>query len=399
MMRTMKVAAVGAGLAAAGVVRLPMHYHERSFDEVAESIRARTKMAEQLQSSEGSPPHSGAIQNFQDSAYTGTATVGGQSFSVIYDTGSSDLWVPGPKVTTPGKHIYDHTKSKNYVANGRPFNLAYGSGPVNGMLSEDEVSFMDLKLEKYTFMEVTNVAGLGQLYASSPMDGILGLGFSAIANGLKAPIDVLKANGALSEPVFAFYLTGGEKSGSELIFGGLDKAHYSGDFKYVDLQAETYWQVNLKDLKVGDASVMGVLHTGSAIVDSGTSLLAGPSGDVAAIMQKWGAQQTQQGLFAVDCSTAKTLPDLTFTIGGSWFAAGTDFSLSAMDCVFHQEAGKCLFGIAPGPAGQWILGDVFMRKYYVAFDFGKNRMGFAQSTGYMGSSSVNTSSSPADIIV
>lgn len=47
-----------------------------------------------------------------------------------------------------------------------------------------------------------------------------------------------------------------------------------------------------------------------------------------------------------------------------------------------QEDGACSLGIenmgTPTESGeQWILGDVFIRKYYVIFDRSNNRLGFS----------------------
>jgi hypothetical protein len=254
-----------------------------------------------------------------------------------------------------------------------------GSGPVAGFYSKDSFSWAGLELKDFTFAEVDDVSGLGGAYSQSPMDGILGMAFSSISvGGVPAPMDALVTSGALKVPTFAFYLGGGSNGvNSELVFGGVDAKHYSGDFEYVSLNAETYWQVRLKDVKVGGSSVLGWTAE-NAIVDSGTSLIAAPQDRIFSMMQKLGAQQTQQGLFVASCSsTAK----VSFTLGGSVMpGSGSSFDMSVSDLALQRQGDTCLLGVQPGPQGApWILGDVFMRKYYVTFDWGNKRMGFATS--------------------
>merc|ERR1712159_224173 len=318
---------------------------------------------------------SSGINDFQNAQYYGTATVGTppQSFNVIFDTGSSNLWVPNHKVGLAGllKHKYDSSKSSTYQANGTKFQIMYGSGPVSGIWSEDTVTMGNLPIKQQAFAEVENAGGLGLAYGIGKFGGILGLGWDAISvDGVTTPFHNLVNSGELAAPQFAFYL-GNDADGTHVL-GGTDSSHYTGDFSYVPLAKEDYWRVALDDVKMSGASQSS---TKSAIVDSGTSLLAGPKADVAKIAKIVGATLILGKEYTIDCSKVSTAPDLTFPLGGK------DYTCAAKDYVI-QSGSTCLFAMmgidVPAPHGPlWILGDVFMRKYYTVFDWGNKRLGFA----------------------
>merc|ERR1712039_727081 len=330
--------------------------------------------AERRSSSLGSGSGSVVINDYMNAQYYGEIEVGspGQKEQVVFDTGSANLWVPNKKPFLSGHNVYSHSKSSSYHANGTVFKIQYGSGPVSGVYSADDGAIGSLKLQDFTFAEVDNTAGLGLGYRFGKFDGILGLGWDAISvGGVPTPMKALVNSQQLAQPVFAFYL--GNLHPGELVFGGVDQKHYTGDFDFVPLSSETYWQVALGDAKLGGVSVSS---TKSAIVDSGTSLLAGPSAEVKAIADKLGAKTVMGKEYTVDCS--KDLPELTFTLGGK------DYALKKEDLILQQSGSQCVLGLmgvdVPAPRGPlWILGDVFMRKYYVQFDWGQKRLGFAVS--------------------
>ena len=85
-----------------------------------------------------------------------------------------------------------------------------------------------------------------------------------------------------------------------------------------------------------------------------------------------GAKPALAGEYTIACD-AKA-PDITFVLGGR------RYDLALEDYVI-EESGQCLFGMMAidlqGQAPLWILGDVFMRKYYVKFDVGQARVGLA----------------------
>jgi predicted aspartyl protease len=329
------------------------------------------------------------INDYQDAQYVGEITIGTppQAFQVVYDTGSSNLWVNNQK---PGiwpwssKHAaYDHTKSTTYMANGTKFAIQYGSGPVSGFYSSDTIHLGGHDIGGYTFSEVDNTKGLGLMWKTGKLDGICGMGWQDISvDGVPTPLQALVRSKELSENVFAFFLGSGGAKG-ELVVGGVDADHYTGDFEYQPV-IETapgkvgYWAMKMDDLQIGGESYTSVRK---AIVDSGTSLLAVATADMAKLAAKVGATRVApfpplNREYKMDCNA--DAPDLDFIIGGK------TYTLTKDDYMLKEGGSTCLFGLmgldVPAPAGPlYILGDVFMRKYYVKFDIDNKRMGFAKA--------------------
>ncbi|CAG2107805.1 unnamed protein product [Medioppia subpectinata] len=189
------------------------------------------------------------------------------------------------------------------------------------------------------------------------------------------------AQGVVSAPVFSFYLNRdiGGQTGGELVFGGSDRDHYTGNFTYVPVTRRGYWQFTMDGLSVGTAAQSGgqyCVNSCQAIADTGTSLIVGPSDEIAAINQAIGAVDEGNGEYLVDCRTLDSLPDITLTIGGQ------AFPLSPSSYLLRQSAPdgrtQCLSAFTAGGSDPlWILGDVFIGRYYTEFDFGNNRLGFA----------------------
>jgi hypothetical protein len=169
------------------------------------------------------------IKDYSNAQYYGNIEIGSppQKFTVIFDTGSSNLWVPkvnckncGYWFINGGKSKYDESKSSSFREDGSDFHIQYGSGDVRGYFSLDSVTLADdIVIADQKFAEVDDAGGLGVGYVMGKFDGILGLGFESLALGdaktvFKNAID----QGAVANQMFAFYL--GDEMDGELTFGG-----------------------------------------------------------------------------------------------------------------------------------------------------------------------------------
>ena len=113
--------------ASARTVSVPLTHRPKTAAQIAAVAGARAEFM--LTDVSNAAPSDLSLQNLQDSEYYGEISVGTppQKFLVIFDTGSSNLWVPSAqcdksKYPSCGNHtLYDHTKSSSYVANGTIF--------------------------------------------------------------------------------------------------------------------------------------------------------------------------------------------------------------------------------------------------------------------------------------
>ncbi|KAB5529096.1 hypothetical protein DKX38_019177 [Salix brachista] len=237
------------------------------------------------------------LKNYLDSQYLGEIGIGSppQNFTVIFDTGSSNLWVPSSKCYF-SIACYFHSKYKSswsstYTKNGNFCEIHYGSGSISGFFSQDNVQVGDLVVKDQVFVEATKEGSLS--FILGKFDGILGLGFQEISVGNVVPLWYnMVQQDLVDDEVFSFWLNRNPeaKEGGELVFGGVDPKHFKGKHTFVPVTKKGYWEITMGDFLIGSHST-GLCEGGcAAIVDSGTSLLAGPTPIITEINHAIGAE-------------------------------------------------------------------------------------------------------------
>ncbi|CAL5348195.1 unnamed protein product [Camellia sinensis] len=203
------------------------------------------------------------LKNFMDTQYYGEIGIGSppQHFAVVFDTGSSNLWVPSSKchfsvllaicILSTGQsypvHILklvhyfqklvkllielyvfpiyiikldsgvvhaDGTIISGFLFHsdiGTSCKIHYGSGSIFGFFSQDNVRVGDVIIKDQVFTEATK-EGLF-MFLLAQFDGIIGLGFQDIAVGQVSPVwyNMVK-QGLVSRQVFSLWLNRDPKS-------------------------------------------------------------------------------------------------------------------------------------------------------------------------------------------
>ncbi|KAK7691231.1 hypothetical protein QCA50_006334 [Cerrena zonata] len=307
--------------------------------------------------------------------WQGSISVGtpAQTFTVDFDTGSSDLFLPSSSCTTncKGHKLYNPSSSSTSVDKGKTFSLQYGDGSsVSGEQYSEAVTIARLSATGQA-IGAANRYSSGFSLDEYPPDGLLGMGYQSISEYNSPPlVQTLIAQGKIDQPIFAFKLA---SSGSELSIGGLNTKLYTGAFTTVPVTTKGYWQVNMDSVSANGKTPVGRV---SSIIDTGTSLIIGDTANVkkfyASISGSKDASKTiGAGFYTVPC---KSIPNVQMSFGGKAFSiAPSLFNLGAA----VRGSSDCVGAIVGGDDGFWIIGDVFLQNVYTFFNLGTNQVGFA----------------------
>ncbi|KAI1336062.1 aspartic peptidase domain-containing protein [Xylariaceae sp. FL0016] len=232
-----------------------------------------------------------------DNQWYSTISVGTppQNFSILWDTGSSDLLIPRDNCTNCGKHaLFNPANSSSFsnIPNGAvaiPFVSGGDSVPrsqgetARGRVVYDNVTIGPLGYSDQAFVLCEQyTAALSQLQ----VDGIIGL----------APMNVTHVNetslfwnlwtaSQLKFPFYSLYLPSGQLHGGQITLGGTDTSKYVGDITWIDLDPNQYkfyrtWALNHAGLYTNGASISrftngqlmpptaSLLRTGSAFIQT-----------------------------------------------------------------------------------------------------------------------------------
>ncbi|KZT07401.1 aspartic peptidase A1 [Laetiporus sulphureus 93-53] len=334
-----------------------------------------------------------------DSSYFASLAIGtpAVSFDVILDTGSSDLWVAGASSGSAssipsGIAMFESTKSTSFTNLSTAFEITYDSGEAAGYLGKDTVQLAGFEVKAQTFAVVDEVSS-GVL--TTPVSGLIGMAWQSIASSGATPFwqALAEANGTLSENVFGVQLTryNNDSKAQELEPGGTftlgatNASLYTGELDFQDIPSGEvgYWIQEVAEITVGGTAI--TLTSGSdsyAAIDTGTTLIGGPSAAIAEIYAKVdgavAGTGNLEGYYTYPCSTSVTVAFKFGSSSNSWSVSPDDFEFEQA----NEDGSECIGAFfvidnAGTSAPAWIVGDTFLKNVYAAFQYDPPAVGFA----------------------
>lgn len=301
----------------------------------------------------------------QGQFYSLTVYVGSEkkAANVVFDTGSSDLWVKS--------EVYNPNNSVTAKDLNTPFEVEYGSGEIKGQFYKDDVS-LSIAGKDFAHDLQLGIGEEGQ--GNEGFDGILGVGLS----GEESTKDiypnypeVLANQGTIKKNAYSVYLGSADAPGGAVLFGGIDNAKHEGSLVKLPFSGSgenvNRSMVTLNNLDLGDNE--NKLHINEPVLlDTGTTYTMLPPLAAKEIESKFG-------------SCSQTSGNVTFEFDG----VSIDVPYSD---IASEEDGECTVKVQSSSLSIPILGDNFLRHAYVLFDNKDKTASLAQAR-YTNSSDIH----------
>ncbi|KAG1804638.1 acid protease [Suillus subaureus] len=322
-------------------------------------------------------------------------------FDVILDTGSSDMWIASSACQSmcAGTGNFDSAKSSTFRNMNKSFSVTYDKGYAAGTVGQDVVQIAGFTISDQAFGVVTTTA---TNFLQNPVTGIFGLAWQSLAvSGVMPFWQALASNGQLSQPLMAFQLTrflndsqaGKLEPGGSLQWschswrvspsfpGYANESLYTGTIDYQDLPdgQASYWLQEITSMIVQGKYIPLLGGSASyAIIDTGTTLVAGPAAGIAAIYAQIPGSQpgtgSWEGFYTYPCDTAVVV-EISFG-GPNWSVSPGDFAFTSTGT--SNECYGAFYAIpTSGETPPWIIGDTFLKNVYSVFRYDPPSVGFA----------------------
>ncbi|GMF20540.1 unnamed protein product [Phytophthora lilii] len=356
---------------------------------------------------------------------SGSAGAAASAFNLLLDTGSANTAVVTAQCCSlTNQNLYSCADSSTCADQGASVSVTYVSGSWSGELVQDTFSGEGLGVVRnLPFAEITAEDN----FISSGYDGIIGLGYKAIASPSSDPptpyFDTVRSAGGLDN-VFSLQMCGALQALSlsnmslddssylyagEFLLGGTEgssgESFHKGDIVYSPLVHEKYYNVIVTDIGVNGTSLgldCETINSPRAIIDSGTSNIAFPSSVYSSVITELKSQVKQvasdvsDSFFDDDSTCCSSECDPTNADSIIYSLPGLTISLAVDDEKSQQmtitipaeyiwrplvvstgqgESACRVFGISEGDFT--LLGDVFMDGLFTVHDRENDRVGLA----------------------
>ncbi|KAF9112517.1 hypothetical protein BGX27_003237 [Mortierella sp. AM989] len=315
-----------------------------------------------------------------------------QEFSVVFDTGSSDLWIPSSSCQSSACSTlrrYNPGRSSTYSPDGRKWSINYAdSSWASGVLGIDDITVAGITIKGQAFGMASIDTGST---AATGVDGIMGLGFNSNTQigDIRTPVSSMFAQSQIDQEIVSVWLNKASdqdsslSEGGQFIFGGVDPSLYTGSITYVPVTSDDDWEISIDRLFIGRKELSLSKAASSAIVDTGSSYILFPDYLATAFHRAIPNSQYDNKLgWLIPCvlANSRSVGDLTFVIGGQKFSV----PISDIVILKSEYNGYCLSAIdswqelqGHGSQSGILLGDLFIKNQYVVYDYGNQKIGFA----------------------